>query len=290
MNVNPPLGLSQYSLSTSQGQRALIDWLQQNWERTGAGEDYIAGSRDGIVLLNEGQAQQDARLDQLDIDVAGNTQSIEANTQTNTLQSQAIDLNAQAIESANLALTTLNSTINQLQNELTELASQVDEANNGFGFIDYNDSSTALSPITLTPGVWTDISNDGLGAFTNKTYKPAGISELLDSSNGYLDFSDLPLGSEVLVRNDFAVTPATNNCLLEARYLLGSGAGEYPLQFWSERLDSGSGIPYQRVTSFPIYMGDTNTQQNPGKMQLRLSTPGTVVNAGVYISIRVASS
>ena len=154
-----------------------------------------------------------------------------------------------------------------------------------FGFIDYNDSSTSVTPVTLTADTWTDIPNDGLGAFTNKQFAPAGVTEVLDTSAGYLDFSQLNLGSEIKVRNDFTVTPQTNNCLLEARYLLGSGAGEYALQFWSERLDSGSGIPYQRVTNFPIYMGDTNTQDNPGKMQIRLSTSGIVVNAGVYVSI-----
>ena len=156
-----------------------------------------------------------------------------------------------------------------------------------FGFIDYNDASTSASPLSLTADTWVDVPNDGLGAFTNKLYAPDGITELLDASTGYLDFTQLNLGSEILVRNDFSVTPSTNNCLLEARYLLGTGAGEYPLQFWSERLDSGSGIAYQRVTNFPIYMGDTNTRNNAGRMQLRLSTSGTVVNAGVYVSIRV---
>ena len=160
--------------------------------------------------------------------------------------------------------------------------------NNAFGFMDYNDSSTASTPLSLAADTWTDIPNNGAGAFTNKTYKPTEVTEVLDASTGYLDFSDLPLGSEILVRNDFTITPSTNNALLEARYLLGSGAGEYPLQFWSERLDSGSGIPYQRVTNFPIYMGDTNTQGNAGRMQIRMSTPATVRNAGVYISIRVA--
>ena len=154
------------------------------------------------------------------------------------------------------------------------------------GFIDYNDSSTQTTPVSLVADTWTDIPNDGLGAFTNKLYSPDGVSEVLDTSTGYLDFTDLGLGSEILVRNDFTVTPQTNNALLEARYLLGTGAGEYALQFWSERLDSGSGIPYQRVTSFPIYMGDTNTRDNAGKMRLRLSTSGTVVNSGVYVSIR----
>jgi hypothetical protein len=150
------------------------------------------------------------------------------------------------------------------------------------GFIDYNDSSGDLS---LAADTWTDIPNNGSGSFTNKNYKPATVSEVLDVSTGYLDFSDLTLGSQLLIRNDFTVTPNTNNSLLEVRYLLGQGESEYALKFWSERLDSGSGIAYQRVTSFPIYMGDTNTQGGLGKLQVKLSSTGKINNSGSYIKI-----
>tara|TARA_R110002012_G_scaffold173186_1_gene337945 strand:+ start:1729 stop:2358 length:630 start_codon:yes stop_codon:yes gene_type:complete len=150
------------------------------------------------------------------------------------------------------------------------------------GFIDYSDST---GEINLTSDTWTDVPNNGAGAFTNKTYKPTTINEVLDGSTGYLDFSELTLGSQLLIRNDFTVTPNTNNSLLEVRYLLGQGAGEYALKFWSERLDSGSGISYQRVISFPIYMGDTNTQGGVGKLQVKLSTNGSIDNAGSYVKI-----
>jgi hypothetical protein len=152
------------------------------------------------------------------------------------------------------------------------------------GWIDYNDSTGSFS---ISADTWTDVPNDGAGSFTNKTYKPITVSDVLDESTGYLDFSDLPMGSEISLRNDITVTPNTNNALFELRYVLGTGAGEYALNFLSERLDSGSGVAYQRVTTFPIYMGDTNTKNNPGKLQARLSTPGTIQNAGVYASIQL---
>lgn len=153
------------------------------------------------------------------------------------------------------------------------------------GFVDYNNSSWA---VTLTANTWTDLPNNASGSFTNTSYMPTGLSgnDLIDTSTGYLDFNDLDLGDEVLVRNDFSINPQTNNSLLEVRYLLGTGANEYPLLFWSERLDNGSGIDYPRVFPFPIYMGDTNTRDNPGKLQVKLSTTGTVTNSGSYISIK----
>ena len=152
------------------------------------------------------------------------------------------------------------------------------------GFIDYNDTT---GDVSITTETWTDVPNNGLGAFTNKVYKPTLINDVLDGSTGYLDFSELTLGSQLLIRNDFTVTPNTNNSLLEVRYLLGQGSGEYALKFWSERLDSGSGIGYQRVISFPIYMGDTNTQGGAGKLQVKLSTNGSINNAGSYIKIDI---
>lgn len=152
------------------------------------------------------------------------------------------------------------------------------------GFINYNDTTGAID---LTADTWTDVSNNGLGAFTKKTYKPTTINEVLDVTTGYLDFSELTLGSQLLIRNDFTVTPNTNNALLQVRYLLGQGAEEYPLLFWSERLDNGSGIDYQRVPLFTIYMGDANTQGGVGKLQVKLSTNGTLTNAGSYINIQL---
>ena len=63
------------------------------------------------------------------------------------------------------------------------------------GLMDYNDTTGAVSLIANT---WTDVPNNGLGAFTNKTYKPSSINEVMDSSTGYLDFSDFTLGSQLI--------------------------------------------------------------------------------------------
>jgi len=155
-----------------------------------------------------------------------------------------------------------------------------------FGFLDYNDASTASSPITLSSDTWTDVPNDKLGSFTNTAYAPNGVTNLIDGATGYLDFSDLTLGSDIMIRIDFVVTPNTNNALLETRYVLGQGASEYALPVRARRLDSGSGIPYSSEKgSFYIYMGDTNTLGGVGKLQVKLSANGTLKSNGVAIKI-----
>ena len=156
----------------------------------------------------------------------------------------------------------------------------------GSGFIDYNDSATTTTPITLVAGTWTTITNDGLGSFTNKSYPPAGVTELMDTSTGAFDPTELSFGDTMLIRNDFTITPNTNNTLLELRYQLGTGGGAYTLEKIINRLDSGSGIQY-RFSLEPdlIYMGDSNTRDNPIVLQVKLSGNGTLVNAGSAITV-----
>ena len=63
------------------------------------------------------------------------------------------------------------------------------------GFIDYNDTSSA-GGIFLPANTWVDIPNDGLGAFSNFNYLPQGVTQLIDTSTGYLDCSQLKNGVE----------------------------------------------------------------------------------------------
>ena len=108
----------------------------------------------------------------------------------------------------------------------------------------------------------------------------------MNVSTGAFDPTQLDFGDTMLIRNDFAVTPNTNNALLELRYQLGTGAGSYTLQKTVGRLDSGSGIPYRfSLEPDQIYMGDANTRDNPITLQLRLSSDGTVVTAGSAITV-----
>ena len=156
----------------------------------------------------------------------------------------------------------------------------------GQGFIDYNDTSTTSTPLVLSSDVWTTIPNDGLGSFSNDTYKPAGVTELMNVASGAIDPTELTLGNTILIRNDYVVTPGTNNTLLEFRYTLGTGGGAYTLEKIIGRLDSGSGNPY-RFSLVPdlIYMGDLNTINNPIAIQVKLSANGTLVNAGTVIQV-----
>ena len=151
------------------------------------------------------------------------------------------------------------------------------------GFIDYNNTN---NPTSLVADTWTTLPNNGAGAFTNKNFPPSNVTELMDVTDGSIDTSEMNLGDTILIRNDFSVTPSTNNALLELRYQLGSGLGAYVLETVVGRLDDGSGKAY-RFALKPdlIYMGDDNTRDNPITIQIKLSTDGSVSNAGSVIHV-----
>ena len=154
------------------------------------------------------------------------------------------------------------------------------------GFADYNDTTTSTTPIVLPANTWTDITNDGAGAFTNLDSLPFGVTTLMDTSTGYIDPRELTIGDSIIIRNDYQILPSVNNSLLKFRYELGTGAGLYQLETIIGRLDSGSGTPY-RLALKPdfIYMGDSNTNDNFIKIQVNLENAGTLVNAGSVIQV-----
>lgn len=149
------------------------------------------------------------------------------------------------------------------------------------GWHDYNDTSGAFS---VPADTWTDLPNNGLGSFSNKNYPPRGVTDLIDVATGYIDPTELNGGDILLVRNDYLVTPQTNNTAIRFRFLLGAGAGQYPLEQREPRMDEGSGIAYPHTLDAKlIYMGDENTRGNPIRLQVKVSSPCTVLNNGSVI-------
>ena len=157
------------------------------------------------------------------------------------------------------------------------------------GFADYNDTSTSTTPLSIEADTWTDLPNDGLGPFSQEQL-PASMSGGLLGAGGAIDISSMPAGSDILIRQDFTVFPSNNNAALAFRYKLGSGAGEYTLSKSLGRLDQGAGIGYPNsLTTDYVYSGDANTKDNPIQPQIKMSSAGTVVNAGMAIKIYKAS-
>ena len=165
---------------------------------------------------------------------------------------------------------------------VTSVAPTFDHLGFGYkGFEDYNDTSTS-SGVAITANTWTSVPNNGLGAFTNKTYSP-GVGDLMNAS-GQIDPTNLALGDVFLVRHDIRVTPAVNGAFLSWRHELGTGGGTYHLESPLGSLTDGARQYAFQFTNL-IYMGDTNTRDNLITPQIKCSEACTLINLGSSITV-----
>ena len=154
------------------------------------------------------------------------------------------------------------------------------------GIEDYNDLATATTPIALTAAsTWYDMTNDGAGAFTNKTYKIPGRADIWNTSTNQFEFNTagLVLGDSVDIRFDFEVVTSAANDTIKFGMDLGHGdAGEYRLEL-QERTYKTAGT-YRVVFWTSVYMGDTVTLNNPAKVVAWSDTTGDTVKVnGWYV-------
>jgi len=152
------------------------------------------------------------------------------------------------------------------------------------GFLDYNDDATSTTPISVTGGAgFVDLTNDGLGPFTNKTYAPQGVTDIWDTSNNRFDFSDLKVGDQVIVRVDLTVTTSSANQVLQMALELGTGGSPYDLNFLRNQYKS-AGVK-DIVVTVPFYIGDTNTLNNFGKIKIQSPDNCDVQVNGWYCNV-----
>ena len=162
-----------------------------------------------------------------------------------------------------------------------------------FGFIDYNNT---LAPVVPVAGDWTKLTNNGLGASTLKTYKPIGVSELLNTDltgglptddNGRVLFGELSLGDQVTIRHTLNITPNSNGQTFQLRHIVGQAGQQYSLPMGVPiKLKSGGGTPTGDFTvESTIYIGDENTKLGGAIPQILISGSASINYKGIYISV-----
>lgn len=152
------------------------------------------------------------------------------------------------------------------------------------GLIDYNDLATQTTPINIPSGlVNVDIPNDGLGSFTNKNFRPKGVSEVWDVGNNVFDWSDLSLGDMVDIRLDLSVTTTSPNQTVIVELVLAIGGFEYAIPFVQANVKTTGTYPVNRYNG--VYMGDENTLFNGAKFRIRSDAAATMVVNGWYCKL-----
>ena len=136
------------------------------------------------------------------------------------------------------------------------------------GFVDYNDSTTATTPITPSSDTWTKLTNDSAGSFTLTDFLPNGVTSVWDSSADEFDFSDLANGDMISIRADVEFTTDSPNTEVGLRLSLAiGGTTPYTLQLGSDTTYKTAGT-YQEVVTENIYIGNDDTRLNPAEVQV----------------------
>ena len=155
------------------------------------------------------------------------------------------------------------------------------------GVYDYNDLATTSTPIPLTlAGTWYELTNDGAGAFTNKTYALAGLTDIWNVSTNQFEWSNgtlLSLGDTVDIRVDIDIITTGANKAVEVDIELGIGGSPYRLPIIPLENFKTAGT-YHDVRLMSIYLGDTNTLDFPAKIEATADGTGvSVVVNGWYV-------
>lgn len=153
-------------------------------------------------------------------------------------------------------------------NEIKTSVNDIYDTLGGFAF--YEDATTSTTPINLTAGAWTDLTNDKAGTGTH-SHLPSYISgDLWDSSANKIDTSKVGANKVLLIRNDFDVTSGAANTRLDARlYFPDSGK---TIEFSHDNIASnGDLVRYSRTTQ--IF---TRTSELTGgcKIQIKVDKSG----------------
>lgn len=152
------------------------------------------------------------------------------------------------------------------------------------GFVDYNDLATATTPIAvLGNGSDFQITNDTLGPFTNTAYLPDGVTSIWNSVTNQFDFSQLALGDMIDIRLELIPDIAGQNSEIEVDLQLGIGGNPYSIAFSRSSFKTSGVKGIDRFNG--IYMGDSNTLNNPAQLVVRSDTALNLQVAGWYCKI-----
>ncbi len=149
------------------------------------------------------------------------------------------------------------------------------------GWLNYNDLGTTSSPIAVTGGVPAQMTNDTLGAQTQRTYSPTGVTDFWDESTNQLDFSMLQMGDMIDLRVDLDITTSVAN--QEYEVVLRLGIGVFPFDLTLVR-ESAKSAGLNRVVRYDgLFIGSDLVKDNPGQIMVSSASDVTVVVNGWYI-------
>lgn len=158
------------------------------------------------------------------------------------------------------------------------------------GWWDNADSATAGTPIALTSGVKSDLTNNTLGANTNLNFGIPGVSNIWSSSTNRFDFTQLTIGDTLEVRVDIIFTTTTANTALTLEFEFASGTGSAFTLVILPQTNFKTAGTYQVTHSRGFYIGSALVRDNPCRIRALADAAGSsiVVNGWYTRAIKGA--
>jgi len=140
-----------------------------------------------------------------------------------------------------------------------------------FGIYDYDNTISAQSYVA-TPIV---LQNNGAGANTYKNIL-TGVSDIYDTTAFEFDFTGLSIGDVITIRVDLIVTTSGANQNVRVYLELAQGSGnEYEIDLKQGFYKTATTHTLSDAITF-IYMGNTDTKNNPAQIYFSSDAGATV--------------
>ncbi len=154
------------------------------------------------------------------------------------------------------------------------------------GFATYNDSNTEINKLDIQPGIWTDITCDGLKSGTNIDHLPKSSTRLWDVSSNLIKVDELDNSNYVIVRLQFRITPLVNDAIVSVRVAWTTASNfQFQLTRRSGNLNEGAGVSYELSEQILVYVGDDDARLGEGKIQIKSDSTAEVEIDTVFIGV-----
>lgn len=165
--------------------------------------------------------------------------------------------------------------------------SEIEELQTNYGFVDYNDSATSVTPISLLADTWTKLTNNTLGPYTKDDQLPAGVTRIWNAITNQFVFDELPLNTTIYGRFDIEITTSVLDSVVDLIAVVGVGStSEFEVPLMTSAFFTTSGV--KKIAPFNgMYIGSNDIKNYPTEIRIRSTSACTVKVNGWYVTIQL---
>lgn len=152
-----------------------------------------------------------------------------------------------------------------------------------FGWYNYQDTATSGTPIAVTGGVNTELTNNAAGPDTSTTYGVTGVSTVWNTGTNRFNFTSLNPGDFVNLRVTVVVTTTAANQEVTLKFNGGIGGTPFTLNIADVQFKTAGAHQISADTMVAMY--NTNTTNNPASISILSDDNCTVVVNSFLISV-----